>query len=100
MITCSYVHVWRTSSNYKAFVLVWLDHLLRLIYFESMEKDEECGYDHTLFDDSSAQGGDKENCSVGEDNSNMCKDVVIAMKSMQSHVENDLHEDVELQSEL
>jgi hypothetical protein len=66
----------------------------------SMKEDEECGYDHTSIDDSSAQGGDKENCSVGEDNSNMCKDVVIAMKSMQSHVENDLHEDVELQSEL
>ena len=65
----------------------------------SMKEDEECDYDHTLINDSSAQGGDKENCSVGEDNSNMCKDVVIVTKSMESHVEIDLHEDVELQSE-
>ena len=50
--------------------------------FGSMEEDEECDYDHTLIDDSSAQGGDKENCSVGEDNSNMCKDVVIETELM------------------
>ena len=25
-----------------------------------MEEDKECDYDHTLIDDSSAQGGDKE----------------------------------------
>ena len=68
--------------------------------FESMEEDEECDYDHTLIDDSSAQGGDKENCSVGEGNSNICKDVVIEMELMQAMVLNDLHEDVELQSEL
>ena len=37
---------------------------------------------------------------LGEDNINMCKDVVIETKLMQLHVENDLHEDVELQSEL
>jgi hypothetical protein len=44
-----------------------------------MKEDEECDYDHTLIDDSSAQfeSNDKENCSVGEDSSNMCKDVVI-----------------------
>ena len=30
----------------------------------------------------------------------MCKDVVIKMKLMQSQVDNDLHEDVLLQSEL
>ena len=36
----------------------------------------------------SAQGGDKENCSVGVDNSNICKDVVIEMELMQSQVEN------------
>ena len=42
-----------------------------------MKEDERCDYDHILIDDSSAQGGDKENYSVGEDNSNMCKDVVI-----------------------
>ena len=33
-------------------------------------------YDHTLIDNSSAQGGDKENYIV-EDNSNMSKDVTI-----------------------
>ena len=65
-----------------------------------MEEDEECDYDHTLIDDSSTQGGDKENCSAREDNSNICKDVVIETKLLQSKVENDLHEDVELQSEL
>ena len=74
--------------------------LIEAHLFGSMEEDEECDYDHTLIDDSSAQGGDKENCSVGEDNSNMCKDVVIETELMQSQVENDLHEDVELQSEL
>jgi hypothetical protein len=44
--------------------------LIKAHLFGSM--DEDCGYDHTLIDDSSAQGGDKESCSVGEDNSNMC----------------------------
>jgi hypothetical protein len=62
--------------------------------FGSLEEDEECDYDHTSIDDSSAQGGDKENDSVGEDNSNICKDVVI-----ESYVENGLCEDVEWQSE-
>ncbi len=65
-----------------------------------MGEDEECDYAHNLNVDSSALGGDKENCSVGEDNSNMCKDVVIETKCMQVHVENDLHEDEELQSHL
>ena len=45
----------------------------------SMKEDEEYDYDHILIDDSSAQSGDKENYCVGEDNSNMCKDVVIEM---------------------
>ena len=40
------------------------------------------------------------NCSVGEENSNMWKDVVIEMELMQSQVESHLQEDVELQSEL
>ena len=65
----------------------------------SMREDEECDYDDTLNDDSSARGGDKENCIVGEDDSNMCKDVVIEMKLMQQLVENDVHEDVELKIE-
>ena len=46
------------------------------------------------------KGGDKENCNVGEDNSNMCKNVVIKTELMQFQVENDLHEDVVLQREL
>ena len=45
--------------------------------FGSMKEDEGCCYDHTLIDGSSAQGGDEENYIVGEDNSNMCKDVII-----------------------
>ena len=53
----------------------WPLHEARI--FESMEEDEERVYDHTLMDDSSAQGGAKEIYSVGEDNSNMCEDVVI-----------------------
>ena len=56
--------------------------------FGSMEEDEECEYDHKLIDDSNAQDGGTENYSVGEDNSSMCKDVVIETKLMQSHVEN------------
>jgi hypothetical protein len=31
-----------------------------------MKEDEKCDYDHKLIDDSSAQGGDKDNYSVGE----------------------------------
>jgi hypothetical protein len=57
-------------------------------------------YGDVLIDDSSARGGDKGNCSVQEDNSNMCKDVVMERVLMKSHVESDLHEDAELQSEL
>ena len=74
--------------------------LIEARLFGSMEEDEECDQDHSLTDDRSAQGGDKENRSVGEDNSNMCKDIVIEAELMQSQVDNDLHEDVELQSEL
>jgi hypothetical protein len=52
--------------------------------FGSMEEDGELDYDHTLIDDSSAQGDDKEICGVGEDNSNMWKDVAIETVLMQS----------------
>jgi hypothetical protein len=52
-----------------------------------VREDEERDYHHTLIDDFSAQGGDKKSCSVGEDNSNMCKDVVIEPELMQSQVE-------------
>ena len=55
----------------------------RLPYFEARlcgsleeEKEEECGYDDTLIDGSSARGGGEGNCSVGEDNSSVCKDEV------------------------
>ena len=44
-----------------------------------MEVDEECDYDQTLIDDSSAQGGDKENWRR---QCNMSKDVVIETKLM------------------
>ena len=40
----------------------------------NMKEDEECDYDHTLIDDSSAHSGDKEKYSIGEDNSNMNDD--------------------------
>ena len=37
-------------------------------------------YDHTFTDDSSAQGGHKENYIVREDNSNMCpRDIIDAI---------------------
>ena len=55
--------------------------------FRIMQDGEECDYDHTLIDDFSAQGGDKEYCSVGENHSNMCKDVVIERALMQSQGE-------------
>ena len=44
--------------------------------------------------DFSTQGGDKVDYCIGEDDSNMCKNVVIETKLMQSQVENVLHEDV------
>jgi hypothetical protein len=45
-----------------------------------MEEHEDCDYDHTLIDDPSAQGGMVMGkiALLGEDNINMCKDVVIA----------------------
>ena len=74
--------------------------LIEAHLFGSMKEAEECDYDHTWIDDSSAQGGDKENCSVGEVNLRKCKDVVRETDLMQLQVENGIHEDVELQSEL
>ena len=55
--------------------------LIEVQLFSNMNKDEECDYDQTFIDDSSAQG-DKEKCSVGEDNANMCNDVVIEIELM------------------
>ena len=63
--------------------------LIEAQLFENMEEDDKCDYDHTWIDDSNAQGGNKENRSVGEDNANMCNDVVIEMELMQSQVAND-----------
>ena len=74
--------------------------LIKAHLFGSMMEDEEYDYDHTLIDDSNAQGANKKNCCVEVDNSTMCKDVVIKIELMQSQDENDLHEDMELQSEL
>ena len=74
--------------------------LIEAHLFGSMEDDEKCDDDHTLLYDSSAQGDDKENYGVREDNSNKCKDVIIEMELTQSHIANGLHEDVKLQSEL
>ena len=56
--------------------------LIEAHLFGSMKEDEECDYDQTLIGDSSTQRDDKGNCSVGEDNSNMCKDVVIETELM------------------
>ena len=99
MITRTYVHVWRTSRKDTTFLLVWQGSFIEASLLGNMKEDEQCDYDHTLIDDSSAQGGDKENCHVGEDNLKMCKDVVIEMELMHSQAKNDLHEDVRLESE-
>ena len=50
----------------------------------SMKDEEECDYDPMLIVDYSARGGDRENFRVGDNNSNMCKDVVIETELMQS----------------
>ena len=56
--------------------------LIEAHLFGSMKEDEECDYDPPWFVDSRAQRDGKENCGVGEDNSSMCKDVVIEMELM------------------
>jgi hypothetical protein len=33
-ITCSCVHVWRTSRKFTTSFLVWKGHISRLVYFE------------------------------------------------------------------
>ena len=72
------------------------DHL-----FGSMDEDEECDYDHTLIDDSSAQVVTGK-IVVLEKTIQTCTRMLsyIETELMESHVENDLHEDLELQSEL
>ena len=54
----------RASSMYGKRSFIW-----------SLKEDEECDYDHTMMDNPSAQGSEKGDCSVDEDNSNMYKDV-------------------------
>jgi hypothetical protein len=73
------------QGNIQHLYLYGRGHLLRLLYLEIWRRMRDgimmtC----TLNDDSSAQGGDRENCSVGEDTPNMCKDVVIEIELMQS----------------
>ena len=75
-----YVYICYTSYNSYEGPLESIRHLYlydRVAYWGSFiwNFEEGCDYDHTYIDDSSVQGSDKENCSVGEDNSNMCKDV-------------------------
>ena len=64
--------------------------LIEARLFGSMEEDEECDYDHTWINDYSAQGDEKGNYSVREDNSSMCKDVVIETELMQLQIEINL----------
>ena len=53
-----------------------VESLFKAHLLGSIEEDKKCDYDHTLVEDSSAQGGVKAICCVGEGNSNMRKDVV------------------------
>ena len=45
--------------------------LIQAHLFGGMKEDEECDYDCTFIDYSSAQGGDKEKYSVGKHKSNI-----------------------------
>ena len=74
--------------------------LIEAHLFGSMEDGEECDYDHILIHGSSVEGGDKENCSTGETIQTCARMFAIETELMQSLVENDLHEGVELQNEL
>ena len=64
-----------------------------------MEEDE-CDYDHILIDDPITQGGEKEDCGVEGGNSNSCNDAFIEAEGLQSLAEDDINEDVELESQL
>lgn len=46
--------MWRTSRKYTMFILVYGRVLIEAYLFKSFEEDEECVYDHTFIDDSSA----------------------------------------------
>ena len=54
--------------------------LIEALLLGSIKGNEECDYAHALINDYNIQGADKKNCTVGEDKSNMCKDVVIEME--------------------
>ena len=60
--------------------VVW--SLIEANFFGSIKGNEECGYAHALINDYIVQGADKKNCSVGEEYSNMCKDVVMERELM------------------
>ena len=64
--------------KYTTFVLGWYGHSLKLIYFEVRRRRRSV----VMIDDSCAWGGDQKHCSVREDNSNMCKDVIIEIELM------------------
>ena len=51
--------------------------LIEAHLFGSIKGNEECDYAHALISDYNIQGLDNKICSVGEDTSNMLKDVII-----------------------
>ena len=57
-----------------------VSHLSTLIYLGVWRRMKSVITIARGIDDSSPQGGDKDIYSVGEDNSNMCKDVVKEME--------------------
>jgi hypothetical protein len=66
IVTCSYIPMWRTCKKIYNIRTCMVGSLVDARLFGSMGEDE-CDYDHTSINDSSAQDGDKANCSVGED---------------------------------
>ena len=58
IITCSYVHVWRTTRKVYNIRTCMARSLTRAHLFGSMEEDEECDYDHLFYYNSNARGGD------------------------------------------
>ena len=87
------------KNIYTIIILVWYCYYTTYHLFESMEEDE-CDYDHILIDGPITQSGEKEDCGVEGGNSNSCKDVFIKVEGLQSSAEDDINEDVELESQL
>ena len=56
-------------------------------------------YDHILIDDPITQGGEKEDCGVEGGNPNSCKGAFIKVEGLQLFAEDDINEDVELESQ-